>query len=68
MKSFDAKNFILDVCGSLWCATILHYKNFLLQSAFDKLDHVYKWETKYKHNLLYKKIAEVISKKFHLGY
>ena len=42
-------------------------QKFILESAFDKLENVYKLETKYKYNFLYKKIAKVISKKFHLG-
>ena len=39
-------------------------QKFILESAFDKLENVYKLETKYKYNFLYKKIAKVISKSF----
>ena len=54
----------------LWESWICYYRTlqkFILESAFDKLENVYKLETKYKYNFLYKKIAKVISKKFHLG-
>ena len=44
--------------------TILHYQNLFWKY---KLENVYQLETKYKHSFLYKKIAKVISKKFHLG-
>ena len=41
-------------------------QKFILESAFDKLENVYKLETN-KHIFSYKKIAKIISKKFHLG-
>ena len=52
----------------LWESWICYYftlQKFILESVFYKLENVYKLETKYKRSFLYKKIAKVISKKFH---
>ena len=54
----------------LWESWICYYftlQKFILESAFDKLETMYKLETKCKHSFLYKKITKVISKKFRLG-
>ena len=54
----------------LWESWICYYftlQKFILESALDKLETMYKLETKYKHSFLHKKIAKVISKKFRLG-